>query len=85
MNKLEKADKAHLLRHRMRKVAEGVKVNFVELIRCLKEIKDGDYHTALGYDSFADFIRDEEAAIGFRYNTVRAYIHLYELYTDIDG
>jgi len=78
------SDKAHLLRHRMRKVAEGVKVNFVELIRCLKEIKDGDYHTSLGYDSFADFIRDEEAAIGFRYNTVRAYIHLYELYTDID-
>ena len=78
------SDKAHLLRHRMRKVAEGVKVNFVELIRCLKEIKDGDYHVALGYDKFSDFVRDEEAAIGFRYNTVRAYIHLYELYTDID-
>ena len=84
MNKLESADKAYELLAAIRKLAEQVKVNFVELIRCLKEIRDGDYHTALGYDSFADFVRDEETAIGFKYNTVRAYIHLYEVYAGID-
>ena len=84
MNKLQQADRAHLLRHEIHKLAEQVKVGFVSLVRCLKEMRDNDYHTALGYDTFADFIRDEEAAIGFKYNTVRQYIHLYELYVGID-
>ena len=84
MNKLESADKAYELLAAIRKLAEQVKVNFVALVRNLKEVRDNDYHTALGYDSFADFVRDEETAIGFKYNTVRAYIHLYEVYAGID-
>ena len=84
MNKLEKADKAYELLTAIRKLAEQVKVNFVALVRNLKEVRDNDYHTDLGYDSFADFVRDEETAIGFKYNTVRAYIHLYEVYAGID-
>ena len=84
MNKLESADKAYELLAAIRKLAEQVKVNFVALVRNLKEVRDNDYHTDLGYDSFADFVRDEETAIGFKYNTVRAYIHLYEVYAGID-
>lgn len=84
MNKLEKTNKAHDLREEIHRLARHVKINFVALVRSLKEVRDNDYHVALGYDKFSDFVRDEEAVIGFRYNTVRAYIHLYELYTEID-
>ena len=42
MNKLQQADRAHLLRHEIHKLAEQVKVSFVSLVRCLKEMRDND-------------------------------------------
>ena len=84
MNKLEKANTAYDTLQEIHKLAEQVKVNFVALIERLKYVRDNDLALALGYESFADFIRNEEPAIGFKYNTVRAYIHLYELYAEID-
>ena len=84
MNKVEAGNRAHDIRQEIHKHAERVKVSFVELIEKLKYVRDNELSSALGYDSFPDFVRDEEPSIGIKYNTVRAYIRLYELYTEID-
>ena len=84
MNKLEKATEASTVRDEIRFIGKQVKRTFFALIERLKYVRDNDLALALGYDSFTDFVRDEEPSIGFKHNTVRAYIHLYELYTEID-
>jgi len=84
MTTIVKANEAHAVRDEIRFIGRQVKQTFFALIERLKYVRDNDLALALGYDSFADFVRDEEPSIGFKHNTVRAYIHLYELYTEID-
>jgi len=40
MNKLEAANKAHDLREEIHHLARHVKINFVALVRSLKEVRD---------------------------------------------
>lgn len=40
MTKLEKADKAHDLREEIHRLARYVKINFIALVRSLKEVRD---------------------------------------------
>ena len=55
-----------------------VAANLIKLGKLFKTCRDGRYYRALGYNTFASFLRSPE--INFNYKTAYSFIKIYELY-----